>query len=615
MKISNVFKTLAAAVTFGVLAFTAVSCDDPAGTDEPKEELGVVRGTVVAEDNAPVADARVTVKELSAVTAVDGSFEIKNVPVGKHTVTITKTGFADVSTTTIFKEGVADLGEIMMMISAAEIKGKCVNAEGAPLAGVTVNLNGGAVTQTTADDGTYKFQSLTLNEYTLLFQMKNCVDVTKTVTKDMFTAEANYIVELPDVMMGAKEILPGATADMLSQVDVWHYNEYRGGKNGDDYPHFDWSSDYMGTFTSWYGWWEEQNEGTTLQIRNSEADGHWNNPADLENFDSYLAGRKMITADNCKLYIKVRTHGADENSPAKWGVKVVDLSAANPEAVLIGDIRSYGSDRYTNPDEEFDLTPYIGKEIVIAIGIYRAQTGDYWKQVCLRRLAFAKEAPSEWGYLPGEAVPGLDAGYKMTMEMVRSTMPVTEVTQFSGISSVPRADVDGPEMYREAYKVWRKESHFAAWWSCMPVQKDTEPFPSEGYVMKTRGGDAIVSLSNPQTYFYAKFAIAAGKNKVTLNARNFSSENPTYFKLTAITEDGTVKDLEPKATASTYEFVSGAAKFMHEDGNADEPEKYAKFEYDLSEFNGKNVVLALGTFKGEANGDENKLSIHSIVLN
>ncbi len=604
---------MAAAITFGLLAFSVVSCEEKNPQETPVE-LGTVRGVVIAEDNNPVADATVSVEKLSAVTAVDGSFEIKDVPVGKHTVTIAKEGFADVTTTTIFKDGVADLGEIMMYISAAVIQGKCVNVEGAPYAGVTVNLNGGAAAQTTAEDGTYKFQGLTLQDYTLLFQANGCVDIEKKVSADQFKVETNYVVELEDVTMGAKEILPGATASKLSLVDVWHYNEYRGGKNGDDYPHFDWSSDYMGTFTSWYGWWEEQNEGTTLQIRNSEAEGHWNNPADLENFDSYLAGRKMITADNCKLYIKVRTHGADENSPAKWGVMVVDLTAADPKAELIGGIRSYGSDRYTNPDEEFDLTPYIGKEVVIAVGIFRGETGDYWKQVCLRRLAFAAEAPTEWGYLPGTPVAGLDAGYKMTMEMVRSTMPVTEVTEFSGISSVPRADVDGPEMYREAYKVWRKENHFAAWWSCMPVQKDTEPFPGEGYVLKTRGGDAIVSLTNPQTYFYAKFAVAAGKNKLTLNARNFSSANPTYFKMTAILEDGTVKDLEPKATANTYEFVEGAAKFMHEDGNADEPEKYAKFEYDLSEFNGKNVVIALATFKGEANDDENKLSIHSITI-
>ena len=53
-------------------------------------------------------------------------------------------------------------------------------------------------------------------------------------------------------------------------------------------------------------------------------------------------------------------------------------------------------------------------------------------------------------------------------------------------------------------------------------------------------------------------------------------------------------------------------KLIHESGSADSPDDYAHFTYDLSEFNGKNVVVALAVFKGEENGDENKLSIHSI---
>ncbi len=618
MKIANVFKTLAATVTFGVMALGTVSCDkaDENGNGGTTTELGIVKGKVVDEANVEVADATVTVENKAAVTDVNGAFEIADVPVGKHTVTISKAGYANVTTTTIFKDGICDLGEIVLSFSDAVIKGKCVNAAGEPYAGVTVKLDGGAAVQTTGEDGTYRFEKLQLKSYGLIFQAQGCVDVEKTVSADMFTSASGYVCELEDVMMGAREILPGATADMLSLVDVWHYNEYRGGKNGDDYPHFDWSTDFMGTLTSWYGWWEEQNEGTTLQVRNRESDGDWSRPADLVNFDSYLAGRKLITEDNYKMYLKVRTfiNNDLEDNVVRFGVMVVDLTAADPEAKLIGGIREYGEERYSNPDIEFDLSEYIGKEVVIAVGIYRAYTGDYWKQLVIRRIAFAAEAPSEWGYLPGTPVSGLHEGYKMTMEMVRSTMPVTEVTEFSGISSVPRADIDGPEMYREAYKVWRKENHFAAWWSCMPVKKDNEPFPGEGFVIKTNGGNTPVSLEDPQSYFYAKFAIAAGKNKLTLNARNFGNNHPTYFKLIAVTEDGTVRTLEPDATADNYEFVSGASKFVHDRGTADTPEEYAKFEYDLSEFNGQEVVVALAVFKGEDNGDENKLAIHSIIL-
>jgi hypothetical protein len=56
-------------------------------------------------------------------------------------------------------------------------------------------------------------------------------------------------------------------------------------------------------------------------------------------------------------------------------------------------------------------------------------------------------------------------------------------------------------------------------------------------------------------------------------------------------------------------------KFINEAGGQNEPEKYASFEYDLSAFNGKNVVLALGVVKGEDSGTEDKLCIHSIALN
>jgi hypothetical protein len=64
------------------------------------------------------------------------------------------------------------------------------------------------------------------------------------------------------------------------------------------------------------------------------------------------------------------------------------------------------------------------------------------------------------------------------------------------------------------------------------------------------------------------------------------------------------------------EAVSGQLfKFINEDGGQSNPEKYATFEYDLSAFDGKNVVLALGVVKGEDSGTEDKLCIYSISIN
>ncbi len=609
--------------SIAALSLTITSCDKEKTPQTVAK--GTVTGTVFDVLNAPISDVNVTVKgtKLSAVTAADGTYEIKDVPMQKQTILFEKENFAATSVNineASFKDGVASEVNATMQVGICKITGRCVDGSGAnaPLAGVVVKLNG-SEQQTTGEDGVYSFENLTIDNYTLLFQKVGCVDVEKSVKAEMFTGASNYVVALEDVRMGAREVLPGATADDLKRVDVWHYNEYRGGKNGDDYPHFDWSSDYMGTFTSWYGWWEEQNEGTTLQIRN-DPNEHQANPADLEHFDSYLAGRKLITEDNKILSIKVRTHGADEASPVYWGVMVVDLSTAEPEAVRIGEIRKYGSSNYSNPDESFDLSAYVGKEVVIAVGIYRAETGDYWKQLCLRRLAFTDRVLTtldEWSYIPGDLVPGLNAGYKMTMQMVRSTMPVDEISEFIGISPVGRQDIDGPEMYRDAYKTWRNAGHFAAWWSCMPVKKDSEPFAGEGYVMKTNSGGTEVSLDDPQSYFYAKFAISEGHNMMELNCRNFSSENATFFKLTAITEDGAVEHILPaeSSKANTLEVKdNGCVRFIHEDGNADNFDGYAHINYDLSKFNGKNVVLALAVFKGEDNGDENKLSIHSIRI-
>lgn len=50
-------------------------------------------------------------------------------------------------------------------------------------------------------------------------------------------------------------------------------------------------------------------------------------------------------------------------------------------------------------------------------------------------------------------------------------------------------------------------------------------------------------------------------------------------------------------------------------GTTSAPNDYATFTYDLSQFDGEDVVLVLGVYKGEANGDESKLCLYSIDLN
>ena len=90
----------------------------------------------------------------------------------------------------------------------------------------------------------------------------------------------------------------------------------------------------------------------------------------------------------------------------------------------------------------------------------------------------------------------------------------------------------GRDNYVDAYRAWREVDHVCAEWSYMPLSKDPEVFPSEGYLIKTRGGNNV-STTVPESYFYAKFSIASGRNKMTLKTRNFSGTNATFFKVTA----------------------------------------------------------------------------------
>ena len=384
---------------------------------------------------------------------------------------------------------------------------------------------------------------------------------------------------------------------------IWYYNEYRGGRNADAYPHWDWATDYMSAL-DFQGAWQEQNEGTTLQIRNGEEDQ--GNPADLDVFDSFVYGSKLITEDNKILSVRLRTHDADEAAPAYYGVQVVDLSAAQPEAVKVGENRTYGSEDYA--DIEFDLSAYVGKEVIVAIGIYRQATGDYWKQLVLRAIRFAGQKVEGTNWLPGTAV--IQGWEQLTLENVRSTMTHTE-SSFTGISPVG-GDRDN---YVDGYRSWRDINHIAAEWALVPLKKDPEVFASEGYIIKTRDTPEV-STTVPEAYMYAKFSIASGSNQMTLKTRNFGA-NPTYFKLTAVQSDGTVTHLAP--TSNTAQQASAAEDgcwmFIHEEGGADNPEGYASFVYDLSQFDGEDVTLAYGVYNGVADSGENKLVIYSIELN
>lgn len=601
MKRSKFLQLILVGVVLCSFVFITGSCTK----DEIETDLGTVTGIVTDELGMPIADVSVSISGVTETTTSgsDGKYVFNNVSIAAHSIKFSKDGYqttsATVTTGKFNADKVATIN--MALVSApAKITGTVVDARNnnSPLAGVRVSVsdNDTAVTDV---EGKYEIKNLPVAGYTVTFSKTDYSTITRTVNQDGFTDNVATL----DVRMGGTELLPGLITEDLQNADKWYYNEYRGGRNGDAYPHWDWSTDYMCAL-DFRGAWEEQNEGTTLQIQNTGA--QQNNPADLDHFDSYVYGSKKITADNKILSLRVRTHDADDAAPAYFGVQVVDLSDANPTAVKIGDTKTYGSSDYS--DFDFDLSAYVGKEVVIAIGIYRAQTGDYWKQLVLRSIRFASTKVSGTDWLPGTEVL---SNWHLTQEMVRSTMAHTKKS-FTGISPVS----GNRDNYFDAYRSWRTVNYIANEWNFVPLNKDPEVFPSEGYLIKTRGNTAV-DTNVPESYLYAKFAIASGNNRLTLKVRSFGA-NYTFFKITVIKEDGTYSYLAP--TSNTALDASAAAdgcwKFIHDAGSASDPDSYASFVYDLSQFNGTSVVVALSVHKGEStNTDENKLAIYSVDLN
>lgn len=586
------------------LAF--LSCDDD--DDEPAGlAVGSITGVVTNVDGEPISDVTVTVsgvneEDVSTTTGSDGTFTVDNISIKLHAVTFSKSGWLTMSRSIEpghFDENHIASINVMLLDATAKIVGTIKDAKngGVPLPDVNITV-GVAGTTTSGEDGTYAIENLIADNYTVTFSKDTYVSISRSVTADDFVDGVATL----DISMGSVELLRGLTADDLATADKWYYNEYRGGRNADAYPHWDWACNYMSTL-DFRGAWQEQNEGTTLQIRNSEADQ--SNPADLDVFDSFVYGSKLITDDNKIMSIRLRTHNADDASPAHFGVQVVDLSDPEPSAVKIGDNQTYGSGDYA--DFEFDLSAFVGKEVIIAVGIYREATGDYWKQLVLRAIRFADRKVTDWNWLPGtEVIPD----WKLTVETARSTMP-HQKKSFTGLSPVS-GDRDN---YVDAYRSWRTVGHVGAEWHFVPLKKDPEVFPSEGFILKTRDTPEE-STTVPEAYLYAKFSIASGSNQLTFTTRNFGS-NYTYFKLTAIDDDGNVTHVEP--TSNTAQEASAASdgcwKFKHGDGGASNPEGYAAFVYDLSAFDGKDVTLVIGVYNAEANTGENKLVFHTIDLN
>lgn len=617
MKAINFFRVITLATVFACLAMLSASCEKGPEHVCPTD-TSVICGTVKDTFGNLMEDVEVSVWEsntstealATAKTSYDGTYSLKVDAAKVGYVSFVKAGFSKVGisvTPASFKDDVLFANPVLEF-AQGKITGRVLNAlEGnIPFNGASVN--NGAETVTTGEDGVYTFENLTLQDYTLTITATGCATVTKKVSVDDF--DENGTVTLEDISLGGVDVLPGRSAQDLKNAPKWFINEYRAGfglggdgsGSDDDYGNATMSL-MSGQFFEWVGLYEMQNEGCTLQIvdGNNETSGL---KADLTKFDSYTYGSKEITEDNKILSIYWRTHHGTSDNQVPWGVMVVDLSAAEPEAVFVQemDLKEnivYGtdSDWHTN---YFDLSDYVGKEVIIAIGDFRRVDNKCWYQFVLTHISFGPEKVEGHKALGlyGTPIAGLE-GWRMNLEMVKSTMsnPRTSFNASKG---------DLKWEPNPCFGVWRNTGHIASEWGLQYVSCTCTPDCGEGFMLQTRNTEEPLNSEKPESYFYSKFSISGANDQMTFYTRNFSSTDPTYFRVTVIEEDGTVTALAPVSnTAAQAEAVeNGVWKFIHENGWSGDLANCAKFVYDLSAFDGKDVMVTIGIHRC---GGEKKL--------
>lgn len=603
-------------ITLAMLMFAGVSMFSSCTEKESAEEdwgTGTISGVVTDTGGERIESVNVTVEgtELSTTTSSDGTFSLDIVIRKTNVVKFQKTGYALVGMTVPAKNFVGGKVTLnpVLEVADASITGRVLDAShgNVPFAGVTASI--GSKTVTTGEDGVFSFTDLTLSDYTLTLRKAGAMNITRQIKKDDFK---DHKVDLGDIAMGGKELFRGKTLDDIKQQAPFLYmDEYRGGWGGSGLT--DWSCSFLSAQVKSEGDIENQGEGMTLRIRNGDEDKA-NNPADYEFHDTYIYGVKDITTTNKCLTVNARTH----QGPAHFSVVVVDINADDPEAERLPetDLKEY-SEGFSSGDYlnfRYDLSKYVGKRIAIAIGVHRWSAGDYWVQVPLKHITFAPEYVDGDSHLSGTEVADLP-GWHLTIEQLGSMMP-NDNKHFTAYTP-DGVEVWGRDNWGPQYKAWQYqcENHIAAQWGFMYINKDTEPLVGEGFTIKTRS-DVDADYQLPESFWFSKFSFTDANDHMAMRVRNFSSSDPTVFRVTAVTTDGAAKAIAPyeNDAQSAEATENGCWKFMHEDGSKGSPDKYATFKYDFSEFSGKDVVICISVHKGEVRGGEQKLTIYDITL-
>lgn len=369
------------------------------------------------------------------------------------------------------------------------------------------------------------------------------------------------------VSLVERDILPGLTLSEMKNAAVLSYDYYQGYRAHNILRSFAKSNPLRS---------EEQNEGDTIRvIENSEK-------SETE-FNGYIYGVRTISEATKIMTVNMRTH--DTSNDTIFGVMVVDLESGARE--LIGGLRKSRQNTYS--DFTFDLTKYVGKRVLIATGIFYTDACTRWDvQYVIHHIRFC-ELGSDWGStvdtLAGNLLKNTDVAGQSINDFVGSA--------------------NDKDKSNYIFSKWGTASkNFAS--------ADYEMNASEGALIKTRSEELHVENC---VFLYSKFAIAEQNSYLRFKARGFGGKIPelavTVYSLGAggevveqiITPDISAFDLNGnQVTDMGGGWINGTWS----------TDNYTQFKWDLSDFEGENVVIMIGL--RNTLGGENKIAIQEIHL-
>lgn len=456
-----------------------------------------------------------------------------------------------------------------------------------------VKLGSGYTFEYDAENDVWKLEGLTMAQamaaggLTVTFTDDgSLVNIYKTVNRGPLSS-SNYADGQARITISLTErdIMPGLTLSEMKAANVLQYDFYQG----------KWAHNVFRNFTKSEGIRSaKQDEGDTIQTETERATSE-------TEFNGYIYARKTITDENKTMIISMRTHNTSIET--KFGVMVVDLTTGARK--LVGGMLSSTANSYT--DQVFDLSAYVGKEVLVSTGIFYTQACDEalpegeQLQYVIESIRFVSAA-ADWKTDTAEnwnATVGTIAGNLLANESVAAN----RMTYFQG------ADNDSG-----------KENYIFKTWGAVSKGQDyagIEPVP-QGAMIKTRNGNT--DTSDNRAFLYAKFTITEETSYLWLNARSFNSLN-TSSALTVYSEgeSGVVTGAvaAPDIDNFAYPAEGGAAEVQ--EGNwvnwNDADKGYVYLKWNLEAYVGQTVVLVIGVRNLEHSGNhESKMAIQEIHL-